>query len=598
MLPVKMEITNFKGLRGRRTIEFARSFMTYCLPNAAGKTSLFDAFRWGLTGLEPEGEMVTKGEPGCRVDLFWEDGTITSRRRSMKTGTTNCYINGARNSMRDLNTFIAGLVGVGTDSLRICTSQDVLASLSPDKFSEFILGLIRIPLTAKQVAADAGADPRMQEIIEKYFADSSFGMKELDEFLAYCQEKRSAWRKRMQDAKASLHLLETLKKPTRNMEAILEEKRALEEQLEAFHKWDADMRAFLKAQAEARKCSDLIRTYTDKIKSIKATEPVAGRAEELLKKKKELEKEIREENGKIAEAEAETVSRKKELRRLTSEHCVASARILCTTDRSCAKKDIEQEIQNLQAEKEKAEKRRASLEEERVQIEKDMDADREDEVSWNRKKDLEEQAALLAEVHVTVPKEPTAVSDPRDALRRCEEETLSCREWMRASLRAEGAAEAEDEFTAYDRLIKTCGPKGSVREAILVRFLGTLAEAGNQKAEMIRAGMKISFITGKGIVPVLDPDGSGHFLRYEDLSGGQRVTLLYLLMDLIRQMTGINILMLDEAGVLDDETLGTLLLLLASSTEYDLIMLATAYHRSTAEIIESFGLELLEIPEA
>ena len=95
MLPVKMEITNFKGLRGRRTIEFARSFMTYCLPNAAGKTSLFDAFRWGLTGLEPEGEMVTKGEPGCRVDLFWEDGTITSRRRSMKTGTTNCYINGA-----------------------------------------------------------------------------------------------------------------------------------------------------------------------------------------------------------------------------------------------------------------------------------------------------------------------------------------------------------------------------------------------------------------------------------------------------------------------------------------------------------------------
>ena len=85
MVPIKMLITNFKGLRGKRTVEFS-PLMAYCLPNAAGKTSLFDAFRWGLTGLEPEGGIVTKGEPGCRVDLTWEDGTVTSRRRSLEKG--------------------------------------------------------------------------------------------------------------------------------------------------------------------------------------------------------------------------------------------------------------------------------------------------------------------------------------------------------------------------------------------------------------------------------------------------------------------------------------------------------------------------------
>ena len=37
MKPVKMEITNFKGLKGKRTIRFY-PLMAYCLPNAAGKT--------------------------------------------------------------------------------------------------------------------------------------------------------------------------------------------------------------------------------------------------------------------------------------------------------------------------------------------------------------------------------------------------------------------------------------------------------------------------------------------------------------------------------------------------------------------------------
>ena len=83
MKPVKMEITNFKGLKGKRTIRFY-PLMAYCLPNAAGKTSLFDAFRWGLTGLEPEGGIVEsrdagwtssgKTDPSPREGVLWKRG--------------------------------------------------------------------------------------------------------------------------------------------------------------------------------------------------------------------------------------------------------------------------------------------------------------------------------------------------------------------------------------------------------------------------------------------------------------------------------------------------------------------------------------------
>ena len=568
MKPVKMEITNFKGLKGKRTIRFY-PLMAYCLPNAAGKTSLFDAFRWGLTGLEPEGGIVTKGEPGCRVDLTWEDGTVTSRRRSLEKGALSCYVNGTKTSMRDMNAFIAGLVGVDTDSLRLSTSQEVLAGLSPDRFSEFILSKIRLAMTAEQVAADAGAEGRMKEIVTGYFGEGIFGQKELDGFLDHCTEKRIEWKRKAQEAKASLAFLGKMKEPARSLEAVLEEKKKLNERL-----------------------------LKEKIDAITAREPVAGEREKLLAYKKRTQALIRTEIEGIAETNAEIVSKKKEIRRLTSEHCVASSRILCTTDRSCAKKDLHNEIRELQENVKEGMKRKEAVEQKLTKIERAIEEVLENEALWKRRKDLEEQASLLLEMSVIVPEEPAEVSDPRDEIRRCEDEILACREWLRTAKGAEGAKEAQEEYEAYDRLVKACGPKGTVREALLVRFLGTLADAANAKADLIHEGMRIAFVTERGIVPVLDPDGSGNYLHYEELSGGQKVMLLYLVMDLIRQMTGVRILMLDETGVLDDESLSALMLLIASSSDFEMIMLATAYHRSTAEIIEHFGIRTLMIPEA
>ena len=597
MVPIKMLITNFKGLRGKRTVEFS-PLMAYCLPNAAGKTSLFDAFRWGLTGLEPEGGIVTKGEPGCRVDIIWEDGSVTSRRRSLEKGALSCYVNGTKTSMRDMNAFIAGLVGVDTDSLRLSTSQEVLAGLSPDRFSEFILSKIRLAMTAEQVAADAGAEGRMKEIVTGYFGEGTFGQKELDGFLDHCTEKRIEWKRKAQEAKASLAFLGKMKEPARSLEAVLEEKKKLNERLEAFHKWNADSRAYRTAQAEARKRDDMMRALKEKIDAITAREPVAGEREKLLAYKKRTQALIRTEIEGIAETNAEIVSKKKEIRRLTSEHCVASSRILCTTDRSCAKKDLHNEIRELQENVKEGMKRKEAVEQKLTKIERAIEEVLENEALWKRRKDLEEQASLLLEMSITVPEEPVEVSDPRDEIRRCEDEILACREWLRAEKGAEGVKEAQEEYEAYDRLVKACGPKGTVREALLVRFLGTLADAANAKADLIHEGMRIAFVTERGIVPVLDPDGSGNYLHYEELSGGQKVMLLYLVMDLIRQMTGVRILMLDETGVLDDESLSALMLLIASSSDFEMIMLATAYHRSTAEIIEHFGIRTLMIPEA
>ena len=75
-------------------------------------------------------------------------------------------------------------------------------------------------------------------------------------------------------------------------------------------------------------------------------------------------------------------------------------------------------------------KRKEAVEQKLTKIERAIEEVLENEALWKRRKDLEEQASLLLEMSITVPEEPVEVSDPRDEIRRCEDEILACREWL------------------------------------------------------------------------------------------------------------------------------------------------------------------------
>ena len=57
---------NFQGLKGVQNFDFEK-ITALAQPNGSGKTSLINALRYGLTGIVPKGDLVTRGEVSAAV---------------------------------------------------------------------------------------------------------------------------------------------------------------------------------------------------------------------------------------------------------------------------------------------------------------------------------------------------------------------------------------------------------------------------------------------------------------------------------------------------------------------------------------------------
>ena len=80
----KMVTENFQGLLGLQVHDLTKKIIIKIGNNGTGKTNFINAFRYGLTGIDPDGEMVTRGKENASVTLYGTDGNVYMRERSKR----------------------------------------------------------------------------------------------------------------------------------------------------------------------------------------------------------------------------------------------------------------------------------------------------------------------------------------------------------------------------------------------------------------------------------------------------------------------------------------------------------------------------------
>ena len=79
----------------------------------------------------------------------------------------------------------------------------------------------------------------------------------------------------------------------------------------------------------------------------------------------------------------------------------------------------------------------------------------------------------------------------------------------------------------------------------------------------------------------------GVALPYASLSGGEKAYMIYVIMDMLNQLVGTNILFLDELSVIDNECFETLLdIILSHKEDYDHILIAAVDHEDTLKAVK------------
>ena len=139
-------------------------------------------------------------------------------------------------------------------------------------------------------------------------------------------------------------------------------------------------------------------------------------------------------------------------------------------------------------------------------------------------------------------------------------------------------------------------PKGEVKEKITSYYLEEFAEPCNEKASRLFSGMKLKFVTQDGVKVLTDPNGSGEYLEFNSLSGGEQASVMFLLVSMLSSLSGMGIIILDELSVLDDNTFENLIRILKeNSDEYDMCLIALVDHTDMINTLNKYEIPILSV---
>ena len=279
--------------------------------------------------------------------------------------------------------------------------------------------------------------------------------------------------------------------------------------------------------------------------------------------------------------------------------CPLSKNIRCTTDKSSVLGELKEAMNracesfNLH-DKECREATAKALEmEEKLRM---IDSEN---AAADRREQLERQKQQILETTLTLPEKPDKGPDLAEVnaeIDRTRNTLQRLQDYRKVKDAEEKARVKKEELAALESLHTAFSPKGEVKEGITRLYLDEFSGPCNEKAGKLFPGMNIRFVSEGGVSVQVDPKGTGQFVSFRSLSGGEKAAVAFLLMLMFASISGAGIMILDELSVLDESVLDALLLILKEhEDEYDMAVLACVDHTDSRELLEKYGLEIMKI---
>lgn len=583
---LKLETVNFMGLKGR--FEFTPAHITaLCGKNGIGKTTLLNAVRFGLTGAEPEGDVINASSDEMKVSITLNDTVggedVEFTRYKHRTKPSKCMINGKATTMKSMNDKIESVIGIDLDKIKVLSSSEVVAAMKPQEFAAFILDYIPEKIKLSQILDHMpDASMGMVEILSANLPEEDIEMSDIDEFAEIIKANRK-------DVKAQLASKKLLlsEKPTEepekkreDVERELKELDNIEAQAEIYRVKKA---AYDKAVESANKQKELIASLESEAEAIKCERPNPVEVENAKKSVADLEVSIRNQQTAINGVNSALTQLRITREALEKPICPISPLITCHQDKTVAKEEIQESIESSEA-------GLVSLNEELEKTTRSYEVAKEAvanlnalSVKYEKYISLRKQIKTLEDSKVEIPAMPEApdtadVSERKETLKRALKGIEEYEEGLRL---AEQIKVLEENVSDLERLVKAFADKGPVRIGIIQSYLGVFTDICNERSAHCRPEIQFDFRSEDGVKVYMSND-KGEFLAYENLSGGEKAYMLFIIIDMLNSLCGTRLLFLDELSVLDTGCFDSLLgIIQAYSADYDHIFVAAVDHPDT-----------------
>lgn len=204
-----LKTNNFQGLEGVHEFNFGK-ITALAQPNGSGKTSLINALRYGLTGVEPAGDVITRGASSMAVRVVLEnDSSFLRQQYAEKKKKSRYFVGNASSTLSKLNEFICNeLGGVDVNTAKMVSSGELLTQMTSQQFGEMLLRYLPESMTVETILERfSGKNEEQEKIVRDFFPEGEFGVEKINEFHNLLKERRKLVKEKITEVNALINSL-------------------------------------------------------------------------------------------------------------------------------------------------------------------------------------------------------------------------------------------------------------------------------------------------------------------------------------------------------------------------------------------------------
>lgn len=596
-----IDITNFKGI-DNMSIQ-PEHLNIYLGKNGTGKTAVLSAISFALTG-DMDKLWIKSKEKFASVKIVFEDNSSIERKRSTD-GITTVKVNGKRSSQKALSVFLKDKLGTNEDTMRALCGVNYLETLSSQELTKTILSILPLKANREKILEFA-------QKIQKNELKRNLSKEEEDYLLSLLSD--------FPDVLTLEHLKEAhaiemeKRKELRAQEKVLsakinidssvlpkESKEELQNKLEGLMKKELKMADYKKQLSDYQMALNAITTAKEKEKTLKEQiqamkdiiVPDPKQLEIFEDEKKKFETSIKQVSDIMATNQANKQFLERTLESLNKPVCPLSDRLICKTDKSELRKEIEELIQKNSETIQRQTEHIKRCEEQIAKREHSIKKYNENQLQYVRKESYLKQLQEL--VIPKAPEKPVAVKI-EDLCKEKEEIN------KKLSVIAENdvTKKYQTQYQDVKKKLKNSEfgvamleSKHGIPSLILKMCLSNLETLCNSRAKELNPLLNVKIIYEGSIKLLADFKGNDIYLPAEVLSTAECLILIFLIMCIFNQLTGAKYMIIDNLDKLDADNTKQFIQLLKKDSSYDHIFLAGVNHLDTVELLQKQNVIIL-----
>lgn len=549
----KIVIENFKGIKF--TTFMPKEEPTWLFDkNGSGKTSFLEALRYGLTGKMPKDILYHGADEGFVTILFNDpDNTTVTRYFYSGAKPNKVKVNSKTCTAKEAQKIICEIMNASDEKLDVLTSNEVFQELIKGDLGKFLLSFITEPMTIEKLYDICEfTDDEKAKIADDKLLPKKFDVSITDSVYQVLFAERASLKKQVASLQAKYDFEEPLPEPKYKSEADI--KKAEDEYIKlsgeaAFEKEKLD--AYNKALTEYNSRKARQETLKRKLDELVAKLEVETTESDVDNVNKTLNDAVTMKHNFetiIASNKVIVNNQKKILDALDSDKCPISSCLICKTDKTKAKADVEESISAAQSAVDTAS--------EGVTKESEIIKEANNRLSYLRTQlnitnEIKALKCRISDIDVgEEPSKPAIVTISGDwklfpvYKKEYEEyyDFVSANELLGVLIK---------KTAIVDGLVKKFSPKGDVETAIMKHY----CDLFDTEAEMIANAFdyQVKFRPENGVKLSIVPAGKTAEVDFTSLSTGEKLIVSIIIYVVLNNLMGTDIIILDDFNDLDAE---------------------------------------------